>query len=86
MRFTADSVTCFRLTKDLEAVLGNIRHMEFDLSPLRALLRKKPKRRQALDQKLISFIAEVTATLIEQSDNGQKVSFLLPLQDYRLLC
>ncbi len=79
LRFTADSVTCFRLTKDVEAVLGNIRHADFELSPLKPLLRKKLGGRRRLDKESIKWIAEVTGTEIQESDDGQRVSSPLSL-------
>ncbi|KAI9870523.1 MAG: hypothetical protein M1830_004133, partial [Pleopsidium flavum] len=73
LRFTADQVTCFRLTKDLEAVLGNIRHVDFDLSPMQPLLRKKPGGRRPLEKESVRWIAEITGTEIHESDDGQRL-------------
>jgi hypothetical protein len=60
-------------------VLGNIRHADFELSPLEAFAEEETGGRRRLDKESIKWIAEVTGTEIQESDDGQRVSSPLSL-------
>ena len=73
VRFTADPSTCFHMCQDIEAVLGNICCVEFDLAPLQPLLRKRNVGRGRLDSDTRIWVARVTGTEIHEDVKGQKV-------------
>lgn len=77
VRFTADPITCFRMCKDIEAVLGNIRCLEFNLAPLQPSSRKRSVGRLKIDSSTKHWVAKVTGTEIQEDVKGQKVSSLM---------
>ncbi len=64
------------MCKDIEAVLGNIRCVEFDLAPLQPLSRKRSVERRKIDSSTKHWVAKATGTEIQEDVKGQKVSSL----------
>ncbi len=68
------------MSKDVEAVLGNIRRVDFDLTPLMPWLKGENKGRKRPGASTIQWVANVTGTVIEEDVAGEKVSISRWLQ------
>ncbi len=74
VRFTGNPLTCFHMSKDIEAVLGNVRCIDFDLTPLKPWMTEKRGGHLRPATSTIQWVANTTGTVIDEDAAGEKVS------------